>query len=262
MTRPLRLLAFSVFALVPVAASAADEEANIEFFYPLVTRRPVIERELELRFAHDKGHDGRRSEAAAAVELPVLPRWQIELEIPVVFTDPREGPAAGGPGDIEIQNKVLLLKSVEHKALVAAGLDAELPSGSARRGLGGEAAVAPFLAAGTALGDFDLLADLAYEWNVNAHVKGERAQTLTAGVAVGYRAVRRFTPLVELTTLTPTRGGEGDERSPRGKTQVYVVPGFNVVPLPRTTARFGIQLPLTDARKSDYTLHGALVWEF
>jgi len=167
-----------------------------------------------------------------------------------------------GSASREIQNKFLLLKSVEHKALVAAGLDAELPSGSERRGLGGEAAVAPFLAAGIALGDFDLLSDLAYEWNVNAHAKGERAQTLTAGVAVGYRAVRRFTPLIELTTLTQARGGEGDERSLRGRTQVSVVPGFNVVPRPGMTARFGIELPLTDARKSDYTLHSALVWEF
>src|SRR5439155_634428 len=82
-------------------------------------------------------------------------------------------------------------------------------------------AVAPFLAAGIALGDFDLLGDLAYEWNVNAHVKGERAQALAGGVAVGYRAARRFTPLVELTTLTQTRGGQSDERSPRGKTQRY-----------------------------------------
>ena len=262
MTRIWKLLGVIVFALVPLAASAADEEANIEFFYPLLTRRPVIERELELRFTHDKGRDGRRGEAAAAVELPILPRWQVELEVPVVFTDPREGSSAGGPGDIEIQNKFLLLKSVERKTLVAAGLDVELPSGSERRGLGGEAAVAPFLAAGIALGDFDLLGDLAYESHVNAHVKGERAQALAGGVAVGYRAARRFTLLVELTTLTQTRGGESDERSLRGKTEVYVVHGFNVAPFPGTTARFGIQLPLTDARRSDYTLHGALVWEF
>ena len=262
MMRIQKLLAVTLFVLTPAAASAADEEASIEFFYPLVTRRPVIEREFELRFTHDKSRDGRRSEAAAAVELPVLPRWQVELEVPVVFTDPREGPSAGGPGDIEVQNKLLLLKSVEHKALVAAGLDAKLPSGSERRGLGGEAAVAPFLAAGIALGDFDLLSDLAYEWNVNAHVRGEREEALTASGAVGYRAIRRFTPLIELVTVTQTRGGESEEPSLRGKTQVSVVPGFNVRLSPGTTARFGVQLPLTDARKADSTLRGGLVWEF
>src|ERR671934_1594287 len=100
MTRMCALLAALVLA--PVAASAADEEASVEFFYPLVTRRPVIERELELRFTHDRDRDGRRSEVALAVELPILPRWQVELEVPLVFTDPREGPAAGGPGDLEV----------------------------------------------------------------------------------------------------------------------------------------------------------------
>jgi hypothetical protein len=262
MVRRWAVLAVALVALSPLAVRAEDEEASIEFFYPLVTRRPVIERELELRFSHDKGRDGRRNEAVAGIEFPILPRWQVELEVPAVFTDPREGPSAGGPGDIELQNKFLLLKSVEHKALVAAGFEFKFPSGSERRGLGGEAAVEPFLAAGIALGDFDLLADLAYEWNLNAHVQGEREQVLGAGGAIGYRAFRRFTPLVEVTTLSQTRGGESDAPSLRGKTQVYIIPGFNVRPLPGTTARFGVELPLTDARKSDYTLHGGFVWEF
>ncbi len=262
MVRGFTALAVLLVALSPAPVHGADEEATLEFFYPLVTRRPVIERELELRFAHDKTREGRRSEAAVALELPILPRWQVELEIPGVFTDPREGTSAGGVGDIELQNKFLLLKSVEHKALVAVGFDFEFPSGSARRGLGGEAAVAPFLAAGVALGDLDLLGALAYEWNVNAHVRGEREEALTASGAVGYRAIRRFTPLIELVTVTQTRGVESEEPSLRGKTQVSVVPGFNVRLSPGTTARFGVQLPLTDARKADSTLRGGLVWEF
>src|SRR2546430_1373458 len=151
MVRGFAALAVLLVALSPAPVHGADEAAPLEFVYPLVPRRPVIERELELRFAHDKTREGRRSEAAVALELPILPRWQVELEIPGVFTDPREGASAGGVGDIELQNKFLLLKSVEHKALVAVGFDFEFPSGSARRGLGGEAAGAPFLAAGSAL---------------------------------------------------------------------------------------------------------------
>ncbi len=49
---------------VPVWAE--DEEPNIEFFYPVVIRRPVIERELELSVRHEKGRDGRGHRAAAA----------------------------------------------------------------------------------------------------------------------------------------------------------------------------------------------------
>src|SRR2546430_3948603 len=131
MVRRRAALAVALVALSPLAVRAADEEASIEFFYPLVPRRPVIERELELRFSHDKSCDGRRNEAVAAVELTILPRWQVELEVPAVFTDPREGPSAGGPADIELQNKVLLPQSVQHKALVAARLHLKVPSGSA-----------------------------------------------------------------------------------------------------------------------------------
>ena len=249
-----------ILVLSPAIAFGADDEPSLEFFYPLVTRRPVIERELELRARHDKGHEGRRSELAAALELPLLPRWQLELEVPAIFIDSREGKGAAGPGDVEVQNKFLLLKSIEHRALLATGFELRLPSGSERRGLGGEAAVEPFLVAAIALGDFDLLGEASYEWNVNAHVQGEREQVLTTGVAVGYRGFRGFTPLVELLTVSQTRG-DGNEGL-RGKTQVYVVPGLNRRLGPGTTARFGVQLPVADARRADYVLHGGLVWEF
>jgi len=260
MTRPRSALVVLILALSPVTAFGTDEDPSLEFFYPLVTRRPVIEREVELRLRHDNGRVGRRSELAAALELPLLPRWQIEIEVPAVFIDPREGKGAAGPGDVELQNKFLLLKSIELRALVATGFALRLPSGSERRGLGGDAAVEPFLVGGVALGDLDLIGEASYEWNVNAHVRGEREQALTTGVAVGYRGLRGFTPLVELLTVTQTRG-HADEAF-RGRTQVYVVPGLNVRPWPGTTARFGVQLPVGDARKADYVLHGGLVWEF
>jgi len=41
----------------------------VSYFYPLRTRRPVIERELELRVQHEKTRAGRTTEAAAALEL-------------------------------------------------------------------------------------------------------------------------------------------------------------------------------------------------
>ena len=249
--------------LLPATAAVAQEEPDIEFFYPVVTRRPVIERELELRVKHEKGRDGRETEMAAAIELPLLPRWQIELEVPVVITDPRDGTSAAGFGDLAIENKFLLWKSVEHRALVAAGFELTLPSGSERRGLGGEFAVEPFVSAGIALGPFDLLGNVAYEWNLNSHVEGQREQELTANLALGYRVSRWLTPFLELDSVTRTGGAE-DEGGPRlrDRVQLYLTPGFNVRPLPGMTFRAGVQLPLTDARTFDYAVHAGLVWEF
>jgi hypothetical protein len=254
----------AILLLIPVNAAVADEaDPNLEFFYPLVTGRPVIERELELKVAHVKGREGRETTVTGALELPLLPRWQIELEVPIVFSDPRDGGFAGGAGDLKIENKFLLFKSYEVPSLIAVGVEATLPTGSERRGLGGEAAIEAFARGAVAVGSFDVLAEVAYEWNLNAHVHGEREQTLTAGVAVGYLLTRRITPLVELTTVHRVRGAD-EEDGPRlrGRSQVYVTPGINVRPLPRTTVRLGVELPLTHARTFDYAILGGLVREF
>src|SRR2546427_3378380 len=133
------LLALSV-VLVVRPARAQDGIQNVAFFYPLRTRRPVIERELEVRVEHAKTADGRVTEAAAAVELPILPRWQVEIEVPLIFREPREGAAQGGVGDLRVENKVMVWQSLDWLSQVAVGVEGRLPTGSERRGLGGGAA--------------------------------------------------------------------------------------------------------------------------
>lgn len=254
------LLAASL--LVAPIVTAAEEEPDIEFFYPVVSRRPVIERELEFRVAHAKGNGGRQTDVTGAIEFPVLPRWQIEIEVPFVVNAPSGAAAAAGFGDLELQNKFLLYKSVQHRALVAAGFEVKLPSGSQRRGLGGEAAIEPFVTAGIALGPFDLLGDVSYEWNLNSHVHGQREQELSANLALGYPASPWFTPFLEVGTVVLTRGSEEDVLPLRDRPQLYLTPGFNVRPLPGVTFRAGIQLPVTSHREFDYAIHAGVVWEF
>jgi len=241
-------------------ARAQDGIQNVAFFYPLRTRRPVIERELEVRVEHAKGRDGRTTEAAAALELPILPRWQVEIEVPLVFQDPKDGEAQGGVGDLRVENKVMVWQSLDWLSQIAVGVEVRLPTGSERRGLGGEAALEPFVSGGIALGDFDVLAAVAYEFNVNAHVRGPNEQELTASAAVGWRVSPRFTPLLELVTVTRTRGAPDDELLHR--TRVSLAPGFNARVFPRSTFRFGVELPLTRARAADYTVLGGFVKEF
>ena len=256
----LALLLAALALVLPAAPARAEDEQTIAYFYPLRTRRPVVEREVELRVEHEKGRDGRTTGAAGAVELPILPRWQIELEVPFVFRDPRGGASTGGVGDLEVESKVLVWRSLEALAAVAVGAEARLPSGSERRGLGGEAAVEPFVAGGIALGDFDVLVSASYEFDVDAHVKGPRDQELSASTALAWRVHRAFSPLLELATVTRTRGGEEDDA--RHRTQVYLVPGVNARPWPRTTLRLGLEVPLTHARTHDYAILGGLVKEF
>ena len=254
------LLVLPLIVVASPAAHAQDSFQNVAFFYPLRTRRPVIERELEFHVEHAKGAAGRTTEAAAAIELPIMPRWQVEVEVPFVFNDPRDGTAQGGVGDLSLETKVAVWQSLDWLSQIAVGVEGRFPSGSERRGLGGEAAVEPFVTGGIALGDFDLLASVAYEFNLNAHVAGPNEQELTASAAVGWRVARVFAPLVELVTVTRTRAAPDDDL--RGKTRVSIIPGFNAKLLPGSTLRFGVEFPLTRARTADYTLLGGFVKEF
>ena len=124
------------------------------------------------------------------MELAILPRWQIEIEVPLILLDPRDTPSVGGVGDITVESKVLVWRSLERLAAAAVGVEGRFPSGSERRGLGGEAAVEPFATLGIALGDFD---------------GGPHEQELSASAAVAWRLHRLFAPLVELAS-TRDRG--------------------------------------------------------
>src|SRR5260221_5666210 len=120
------------------------------------------------------------------------------------------------------------------------------------RGLGGELSVEPFVSAGIALGPFDVLASISYEWIVNGPTP--REQALTWNIALGYPASRWFTPFVELNSVTQTAGARPEDGPDLiGKVQMYLTPGFNVSPIPGMTFRAGVQLPLARARASSAT---------
>ena len=249
-----------VMCCAAAPAYAQYEEPNITFFYPLVTRRPIIERELEFKLMHTKGLDARETEAALAIEWAVLPRLQFEVEVPFTFRDPDEGKVVAGFGDIDLQAKLQVFKSVQYRTLIAFGLESTLPSGSRARGLGGEHTIEPFLTAGIALGPFDVIGEVAYHWVLNGD-EHPRKQEFTARLAMAYRASRWFAPLLELVTVTQTRSPAGDE-SLCHKTQVSLVPGFNIRPRPGMTLRAGIEVPVTTAKAFDYRFLSALVIEF
>ena len=246
------VVAVLLFLAAPKMAVAQDyEEANLEFFYPIVTRRPVLERELEFKLEQSKNREGSATELSAALEWVVLPRWQIELEVPFVINFPRDDATTGGPGDLEIENKFLLYRSVEDRILVSAGFTTTLPSGSEGKGLGGELAFEPFASAAVALGPFDLIGDVSYRWNV----KPDHAEEFASGLAAAWPVSRWFTPFVELRTTTPTVAEDH-------RTQVTLVPGLNVKPFPRSTLAVGVQLPVTSARAFDYQVRALFVKEF
>jgi len=261
-----RFIALGLALLGWVAATPAQAqyaEPNLTFIYPLLTRRPVIERELELKLEHAKGLGAQETEAAAALEWPLLPRLQIELEVPFVVNAPDDAPTLAGFGDVTLEAKLQVWKSVQYRTLGALGLEQRFPTGSSARGLGGAHSLEPFLTAGIALGPFDLLGEVAYEWVLNGEER-PREQDFTARLALGYPVSWWLRPLLELVTVTQTRGPAtpAGETALLHKTQVSLVPGFNIRPRPGMTVRVGVEVPVTTAKAFDYRLLSALVVEF
>ncbi len=94
-------------------------------------------------------------------------------------------------------------------------------------------------------------------------MKGPQKQQLTVGGAVAYRWSGWVSPLVELRTITRTRGEEADDNATvLHRPVVLLTPGFNVRPLPQATLAVGIEFPMTEARTSDYGLRARFFWEF
>ncbi len=258
-------LLIAVGVLLPALPATGDDTAplNLDDFFPLVTRRPVLERELEVRVSETKSRDGRETRIAPAVAMPIVTWWQLTLEMPVVFTDPRRGDAAGGAGDLELESKFLLFTSTDSRTQLSTGLSLTLPTGSEQRDLGGQTAVEPFLSAGTVRGRSYLVAEIAYGWSLNDAGPHPKGQTLTAGLAAGYAVRPWLIPLLELTTVTRVQGAlPPGARDRRGRPQLYIAPGVNVQLLREVTLGIGIQLPVTSARTFDYALHCSMDWSF
>lgn len=259
-TPPLSGWALVALALL-LGVVPAWAQAPPDFFHGLILRRPVIEREVELFVTHTRGPAGENTTAIVALDLPLLPRWQVELTIPGSVAEPADGPSTAGIDDVGVENKVQLLNSARHRAMLSAGLDLRFPTGSAARSAG-NTGVAPFVSAGVKLGRLDVLGEVAYQWLFRKD-GGSREERLAAGLAAGTAVRPWLTPFVEVVTVSERRGPDEPESSGLlGRMQVYVAPGLQLEVAPGRTILIGVQVPVTGARTLDYAARTALVWDF
>lgn len=242
-------------ALVLWPGGLASAQSKIDFFHPLLTRRAIIEREIEVQLRHQEGRGGRETIAPIALDLPIMERWQIELEAPLIFTDPRDRDSAVGPGDVILENKFKLIESEETRTVLSVGFDVGTPTGSARRGLGGNASVTPFVAAGVKLGRFDVQADAGYTWSFATQGRGRHEQRVVTDLAIGTPIRPWLIPFIEATTVSRVSGAaKADE--------IYLTPGVNLDIIPRMTWLIGVQVPVTSARSFDSRVIAGVVWDF
>jgi hypothetical protein len=199
----------------------------------------------------------------SSLQYAPVPSFGIKLVVPVAVRDPRDSePTVAGMGDVSVMLKYAPLLLPAQQFALAGGVALTFPTGSERRELGGQFAVAPFLAAGKRLGPFSLQADVSYRWQLNRPrpiepeeegaeaVRPHKEHGVTANLTATYSPLRWLDVLLELNSVTLLHRGE----PLRERTQLYVTPGVSVEPAADWNLRAGIHVPVTSAREVDWSL--------
>jgi hypothetical protein len=237
-----RCAAFAAGLLLSCAVVQAQEA--FELFHPLTVRRPVMEQQIEIQGARGVSETARNSSVEAAVDYHVLSRWQVESVFPFLWSKGQNSQSEAGLGDIEFENKFLLLARKGRAPLVAGGLDVAFPSGSAVRGLGGNSALTPFVTAGTHFRSLELLGDLSYRWVLSGPDSPNKG--LAGGLVTGIRVLPWLIPFAEWT------GGPG----------MVAGPGVNIDLGSGRSLLFGVEKSIRGKTDFDTQFRLGLVWDF
>jgi len=264
------MFAVRLFLLVPVGSSSAlaaegGENAEEEVSLPptLITEGATPATEVEGTFTTSKSKTERGyGFGLSSVQYAPVPSFGIKLAIPFAVRDPRDSePTVGGIGDVSVMAKYAPLLLPARQFALSGGVTLTFPTGSERRELGGQFAVAPFLAVGKGFGPFSLQADATYRWQLNRprpvepEEEGEEAvrphkeHGFTANLTATYSPLKWLALLLELNSVTLLH--RGDPLSER--VQLYLTPGVSVEPAEGWNLRAGVHLPVTSARELDWS---------
>ena len=250
----------------PALADQKEEKAETEEVSlppTLITEGATPATEVEVTFTTSKSATERAYVfGLSSLQYAPVPSFGIKLVVPVAVRDPRDSePTVAGMGDVSLMLKYAPVLLPAQQFALAGGVTVGFPTGSERRDLGGQFAVAPFLAAGKGLGPFSLQADVAYRWQLNRprpiepEEEGEQAvrphkeHGFIANLTATYSPVKRLTGLLELNSVTLLH--RGDPLS--GRVQLYLTPGVSVEPAEGWNLRAGIHLPVTSAKEVDHS---------
>jgi hypothetical protein len=251
----------------PALADQREEKAETEEVSlppTLITEGAVPATEVEGMFTTSKSRTERAyGFGLSSLQYAPVPSFGIKLVVPVAVRDPGDSePTVAGIGDVSLMFKYAPVLLPAQQFALAGGVTVGFPTGSERRDLGGQFAVAPFLAAGKGLGPFSLQADVAYRWQLNRPrrieqeeeeaeaVRPHKEHGVTANLTATYSPVKWLAVLLELNSVTLLHRDD----PLRERVQLYLTPGVSVEPAKGWNLRAGIHLPVTSAKEVDYSL--------
>ncbi len=251
----------------PSPARASEEAKSAEEVslpQTLITEGATPATELEATFTMSKSEAERGyGFGFSSIQYAPIPSFGLKLIVPFAVRDPKASePTVAGMGDVSLMAKYAPLLLPARQFALSGGVTLTFPTGSERRELGGQFAVAPFLAVGKGFGPFSLQADVAYRWELNRprpvepEEEGEEAvrphkeHGVTANLTATYSPLKWLALLLELNSVTLLH--RGDPLSER--VQLYLPPGVSVEPAEGWNRRAGVHLPVTSARGLDWSL--------
>jgi hypothetical protein len=255
-----------------LASEEAKDVEEVSLPSTLITEGAVPATELEGTFtASGSSTERAYGFALSSIQYAPVPSFGIKLAIPMSVLDPRDPePTVAGIGDVSLMLKYAPVLLPGQQFALAGGVVLGFPTGSERRGLGGELAVAPFVAAGKGLGPFSLQADVAYRWQLNEPrpiepeeegeeaVRPHKVHGVTANLTATYSPLNWLAVLLELNCVTVLHRGEPLTE----RVQLYLTPGVSVDPAKGWNFRVGVHLPVTSAREVDYRVIAILTKGF
>ena len=246
------------------AGGGSDDAAEVSLPATLITEGAVPGTEIEAAFTASKSSTERAyGFGLSSLQYAPVPSFGMKLVLPAAVRDPRDSePTVAGMSDVSLMLKYAPVLLPEQEFAFAGGVSVTFPTGSERRELGGQFAIAPFLAAGKGFGPFSLQADVAYRWQLNRSrpvepeeegeeaVRPHKEHGVTANLTAAYSPLKWLALLLELNSVTLLH--RGDPLSER--VQLYLTPGVSLEPAEGWNLRAGVHLPVTSARELDWSL--------
>ena len=243
--------------------------AFVDIFF---THHAYLEKKLHPRLDGTFGDDGREYAGSGELVWQFGDRFGFELEAGFATSDPAEGSAASGMGDLEIAPMVVLHHDAERLLIVTVRSGIVLPTGDEDEGFGNEGwGWEPSLLAWKGFGREKrsaLQAELGYE-RVFADAT-EDEEELVYNLGWSYWLPSNWIPIVEINGVTPLGEAEGEHHEDgeigRGLAPAHGEAAESEDTLVATTLGFryafangqqwgaGVQLPLNGRQAYDLRL--------